>query len=286
MTIVPGRITLTDSEYRGFSNWLNREFGLQFGPEKRDILQSRLEPRRLALGYDTFDQLLFHLKYHPDRDAERQKLIPNLTNNESYFFREVGQLDILKDEILPELRSSVRSGMIRPARILSAGCAAGEEAYSIAILIEESASNSPVPEIAITGVDLDPAALDRARAAVYGDSAFRRTDPSIRNRYFTPVEKRLWKLDDRIRSKVRFEQANLADPEWVRLLPAQDVIFCRNVLIYFSDEALRSAIDAFYRLLRPGGVLFLGHAESLSRVPTRFVPIRRPGAIFYRRPEG
>jgi chemotaxis protein methyltransferase CheR len=276
--------SLSDSEYRWFSEFISNEYGLLFGPEKRDILRSRLDPVRLELGFDTFEQLFFHLKYHPDREIERQKLIPRLTNNESYFFRESGQLEVLRNEVLPELSSHDRSAGRPHIDILSAGCAAGEEAYSLAIIVHESVLSAS-PRVRITGVDLDPEALERARTACYGENAFRRVDPDVRDRYFSAAAPGRWRLDPRIARMVQFQQANLADPTWARALPPQDVIFCRNLLIYFGDDTIRRVVDTFYDLLRPGGSLFLGHAETLSRVPTKFVTVRRPGAIYYRRPE-
>lgn len=280
------RRPLSDAEYRWFSDWLVEEYGLRFGPEKRDILRSRLEPRRAELGFETFEQLYFHLKYHPERERERQRLIPYLTNNESYFFRETPQLDVLRDHVLPELRArGAGDSAGGEVRLLSAGCASGEEPYTLAMIAADSHLFPPPWKVRVTGIDLDPEALDRARAAVYTANAFRRLDDSTRARHFSPDGSDRWRLDEEIRERVRFEPANLADGEWVRRLPAQDVIFCRNVLIYFSDEATSTAVEGLYDALRPGGYLFLGHAETLRRIPTRFVAIRRPGAVFYQKPE-
>jgi chemotaxis protein methyltransferase CheR len=277
------RVPLKDDEYRWFSEWLVEEFGIRYGPEKRDILRSRLEPRRAALGLETFEQLYFHLKYHPERQEERERLIPHLTNNESYFFRETAQLELLREEILPDLARRSREMRDRKVRILSAGCASGEEAYTIAIVVRES---GVAVDVEITGVDLDHAALDRARRGIYTANAFRRCDPATQARYFAPADSDGWTIRKDIASMVHFLPGNLAAPDWGRDLPPQDVIFCRNVLIYFAEPAARQVVDRFYRTLSPGGALFLGHAESLSRVPTRFVACRRPGAVFYRRPEG
>lgn len=277
------RPELSDREFRLFSEWLSEEFGLCFGPSKRDILRSRLEPRRVALGFESFEQLYFHLKFHPERELERRELIPHLTNNESYFFRETAQLDALRDEVLGEVRQSLEPTDRREIRILSAGCASGEEAFTLA-MVARDASVLPPWKFKVTGVDLDPEALARARRAEYGQNAFRRLDPEMRNRYFDPVAADRWRPKPGIRSVVEFAQANLVEAGWWRTLPRQDIVFCRNVLIYFDEASIRTAIQGLYECLLPGGYLFLGHAESLSRVPTRFVPVRHPGVIFYRRP--
>lgn len=272
----------TDDEFRLFSDWLAAEYGLRFGPEKREILRARLDPRRVALNLDSFEKLLFRLRFHPDRTAERDRLVAHLTNNESYFFRETNQLDILRSEVLTRAAREIR-GQDRPLRIMSAGCAAGEEAYTLALIARDVLGGTIA--VSTTGVDVDPTALDRAREATYRPHAFRSTPDEVRDRYFEPVDQERWRLRSRFRATAQFQQGNLVAPEWPETVPAQDVVFCRNVLIYFDDAALRRAVENLYRVVRPGGYLFLGHAESLSRIPTRLIAERRPGAVFYRRPE-
>jgi len=278
------RPELTESEFRLISEWLSEEYGLCFGPAKREILRSRLEPRRVALGFESFEQLYFHLKFHPERERERLTLLPHLTNNESYFFRETGQLEALRDEVLPELMRTLEPSGRREIRILSAGCASGEEPYTLAMVAREARALSPPWKVRITGVDLDPEALERAIRAEYGLNAFRRLDEKLRKRYFDVAAPDRWALKPALRSMVEFEQANLVNPGWSKGLPPQDIVFCRNVLIYFDDASITVAIQGIYECLVPGGYLFLGHAESLSRIPTRFAPVRHPGVIFYRRP--
>lgn len=272
--------SLTDDEFRLFSEWLASEYGIRFGPEKREILRARLEPRRAALNLPTFERLLFHVRFHPDRDRERLLLLSRITNNESYFFRERPQLDMLRSEVLPSLGKEL-AGRARPLRILSAGSARGEELYTLAIIAREAA---PGVTAALTGVDVDAEALDQAREGVYRSHAFRGVDPGLRDRYFRDVESG-WRLRDEIRAAAHFQQGNIVDPAWAGSVPPQDVVFCRNVLIYFDPEGVRRAVENLYAVVRPGGYLFLGHAESLSRVPTRFAPVRRPGAVFYQRPK-
>ena len=180
-------VAFTDEEFRLWAEWLAEEFGHRWGPERRGILRTRLEPRRAALGLDSFDALLFHLRFHPEREAERERLLPHLTNNESYFCRERGTLEALRGEVLPALRE--RLGPAGELRILSAACAAGEEVYTLASVVRDSGLFAP-GRVRITGVDLDPAALDRARAGVYTEHAFRGTGPEFRERWFRPARGR------------------------------------------------------------------------------------------------
>ena len=280
MTVPP---PLTDDEFRLFTAWLAEEYGLRFGVEKREILRARLEPRRAELNLPTFEQLLFHVRYHSDRDRERLLLLSHLTNNESYFFRERPQLDLLKEHILPRLVREARAAGRSEVRLMSAGSASGEEAFTLAILALEAVRGTSVRPV-ITGVDLDVAALDRAREALYRPHAFRGLDDATRDRYFTEEGGR-WRLNQDIAAAAQFKQGNLVDPGWSRTMARQDVVFCRNVMIYFDEAAVRRAVENLYSVLRPGGHLFLGHAESLSRVPTRLVAERQPGAVYYTRPK-
>jgi chemotaxis protein methyltransferase CheR len=275
---------LTDDEYRLFSEWLARDVGLRFGPEKREILRARLEPLRSALDLPSFERLLFHVRYHPAREAARLRMLSQLTNNESYFFREPRQLAVFRTEVVPALARDAAEAGRRELRILSAGSAGGEEAYTLAILAREVLDGSD-PAVVVTGVDLDAIAIERARQGLYRPHAFRGVDDRIRQQYFRH-ECEAWRLDSRIVETARFQQGNLVDPAWVESVPPQDVVFCRNVMIYFDEDGVRRAADNLYGVVRPGGCLFLGHAETLSRVPTRFVAERRPGAMFYRRPGG
>jgi HEAT repeat protein len=135
------RQPFTDEEFRTWSEWLAETYGLSFGPAKREMLRARLEPRRAALGVESYGDLLFHLRFHPDRDAERDCLLPHLTNNETYFCRESGSLQVIRDEVLPALRARV--GAAGELRVLSAACATGEEAYTLAMVAREAARRGP-----------------------------------------------------------------------------------------------------------------------------------------------
>lgn len=272
---------LTREEFRLWGEWLAEEYGIRFGPERLDMLRTRLEPRRAALGVDTFEQLLFHVKFHPERAEERERLIPHLTNNESYFCRERGTLRLLREEILPALRERLDPG--EELRVLSAACAGGEEVYTLAITVRET-ELFPPSRVRIVGMDVDPVALERARAGRYGGHALRGTDAEFRQEWFRK-EGEEWVVREEVREGVELRRGNLVQPGWWKSLPPQHVVLCRNVLIYFDEDATRRAAEGLYHALAPGGCLFLGHAESLRRTPVPLEVERRPGAIFYRRPE-
>ena len=278
------RPALSEEEYRLFSEWLTEELGLHYGPEKRDMLRARLEPRRAELGHPTFEELFFHLKFHPQRERELERLIPRLTNNESYFLRERRQLELLAEEVLPVIRARLRREERREVRLLSAGCGRGEEAYTLALVARETGLFSPPWSVRVTGVDLDPAALETARLGLFTAHSFRGVEEEMRARYFRAADGR-WEVRAPLRRMVAFRRGNLVQPGWSRGLPPQDAIFCRNVLIYFDQEAVSRAVKGLQEALAPGGFLFLGHSESLSRTPHSLETERRPGAVFYHKPE-
>ncbi len=275
------RVPLKDDEYRLFSEWLVQEVGLWFGPERREILRGRLEPLRAELDLPSFERLLFHARYHPSRADVRSRLLSSLTNNESYFFRETRHLELLRDEVLPEVRAAARSEG-RPIRILSVGCAAGEEVYTLAIAVRQTFPG--LVDVRIIGVDVDTAALERAQEGFYRKHALRGVGDAERAAYFQE-EGDGWRIRPEYRTGVEFRYGNVVAGDWPGELDRQDVVFCRNLLIYFDDGGVRRAAENLYQVVRPGGYLFLGHAESLSRVPSRFVTRRRPGVVYYERPE-
>jgi len=275
-------VALSDEEFRMWAEWLAEELGHRWAPERREILRTRLEPRRAALGLESFDALLFHLRFHPERDAERERLVPHLTNNESYFCRERGSLDVIRAEVLPELRARLGPG--GQARLLSAACAAGEEAYTLSILAREDGGFAAPGALRVTGMDVDPAALARARAGRYGPHAFRGIDPAWRSRFFDEPGAESWEVRPEVRAPVRFVESNLVRDGWWSGIPPQHLVLCRNVMIYFDDDAVLRAARGLWEAMAPGGYLFLGHAESLRHVPVPFELHRRPGALFYRRP--
>lgn len=274
---------LSDEEFRLFREWLADGYGLCFGEERRDILRSRLEPLRSELRFGSFRELYYHLNFDSAGSGVQERLLPFLTNNESYFCRERPQLELLGSEILPALRDRLRAAGEKELRVLSAACAAGEEAYTLAIVVRESGFFPPPWRVSITGGDLDADALGRACRGTYGANAFRGVEPDFRARFFREQTSGVWEIDERVRRIVAFRPLNLVDADWSTTLPPQHVIFCRNVLIYFDDRAVARAVEQLHRALVPGGYLFLGHADSLNRVTTPFVAERRPGVIYYRR---
>ncbi|MGH7580674.1 MAG: CheR family methyltransferase [Gemmatimonadales bacterium] len=258
---------------------IQERFGLTFDGVRQDILASRLQPRMRELRLDSPRAYYEYLRFHPQREAELDRLPTLVTNNETYFFRETRQFEILVDHVVPAHRSGAPS---RPLQLLSAGCSSGEEPYSLAITLH-NAGVAPGKSWRMDACDLNPERIARAREGVYDETSLRACDAESRRRYFT-AEAGRFRLRDRYRAGLRFFQSNLLAPGFALERGAYDVILCRNLLIYFCDSAFESLIGLFARSLVPGGHLFLGHSESLFDRTTEFVPVVVGGSVIYRKP--
>jgi chemotaxis protein methyltransferase CheR len=186
--------------------------------------------------------------------------------------------------VLRELKHRKSSGGERSLRVLSAGCATGEEAYTIAMLIHDSGAFFWDWTVEVVGLDLDGAALEKARQGLYQENSFRATPEEARRAHFTPEEGG-FRVKERLRRRARWVQGNLLDPAAALGPRAFDAVFCRNVLMYFSDAAARRAVAELQQLLLPGSYLLLGHAEALPRDGHSLEAVRYPGAIAYRKPD-
>lgn len=260
-----------------FRDLLTRRFGLRFDETKRVELAGLLERRAAAAGRSVDDYLT--ACETADLNGEAGALAEALTVPETYFFRDVAQLRALTDVVIPErLRVQAQT---RRLRILSAGCASGEEAYSVALLIRDSVD--PSWDVSILGVDLNPAMVKKARQARYSRWALRETSEAVRDRWFR-ADGRNYVLDPAVRANVRFDVVNLVETDGPLWLPeSYDIVLCRNVLMYFAPEQARAVVDRLTRSLKAGGYLFLGYAETLRGVSRAYRVQHTHGTFYYQR---
>jgi chemotaxis protein methyltransferase CheR len=248
-----------------FRTAVGRQIGLRFEDAKLGSLAEVLQRRLERLGCES-NAYLWELERKPS-PGEITSLARELTVGETYFFRNYDQFRALAEVVLPERIRTTRTPKV--LRLLSAGCSSGEEAYSMAIMARETIAD-PSWSIAIDAVDLNPAALEKAARARYSAWALRETPIDIRTRWFREDGREIV-LDEVVRTAVNFEAANLASDDAELWQPATyDVIFCRNVLMYFAPEQMRAVIARIAQSLAPGGFLFLGHAETLRGVSDQF----------------
>lgn len=271
---------LTPTDYDHFCEFFYRKTGIRFSPQKRYFVDKRIADRIEESESTSFGGWFRSLRLGNDAE-EIQKLVDALTVNETYFYRETEQLDLLVQQILPRVLDV--SGHPEEVRIWSMPCSSGEEPYSIALRLLEDWAEVDRYDISIFGTDIDSKMIQKARAGLFSERSVSKLDPYLRERYFAE-EKGSWRIVEELRSSIDFRRVNALDRTAMRRFNNIDVAFCRNMLIYFDDLSRRKCIDALYDALRPGGYLFLGMSESLGRVPSLFDVERHAGTIVYRKP--
>jgi chemotaxis protein methyltransferase CheR len=272
---------ITEEEFAKFCEFFYRKTGILFDSSKKYFVDRRLAERMQKNGCRTFHEYFASVRFDVD-GAEFQGLVNEMTVNETYFFREDYQFQALVSGILPEIAASRTNP--RPIRIWSMPCSSGEEPYSLAIYILEHWSDADRFDIEIMGSDIDSAILAKAVAGTYGERSLQRLSPEIRRKYFTAKKDGEYQICDDIRGSIDFSRVNITDPQHMRQFREIDVIFCRNLLIYFDDKSRLEAVEAMYDCLTPGGYICLGHSESMSRISSLFRPKKFTDAIIYQKP--
>jgi chemotaxis protein methyltransferase CheR len=259
-------LELPDDVFRLLRDSIYKRTGMWFNDTSKYLLQKRLSPRARELNFDSFQKYFYFLQYDPRAESEFDQIYDLVTTNETYFFREPAQLTAFIEEIVPDILSRKP---VKKVRVWSAGCSSGEEPYSIAILLQESGWYERAA-FEIFASDINQQVLQKARRGQYRESAFRSTEATLRDKYFVREADGSWKIKDEVRNRVSFGRLNLYDEARVSLLGHLDIIFCRNVIIYFDDSSKRVVVSNFYNRLIDGGYLLLGHSESLISLSTQF----------------
>jgi chemotaxis protein methyltransferase CheR len=276
----PLEATLSAEEFRLLRDAIGARTGLSFSPEMRSSFERKLRERLAVLNLRTFAEYYQHLRFHPSALQEWDEVCDLLTTNETYFYRESFQLVAFRDEVLPVLAEQAQNR--RRLAIWSAGCSTGEEVYTIAMLVRETKLFGGW-DIAIHGSDISRRCVAAARKGIYGPNSFRMIPQDMRRSYFIERADGAH-IAESIRPLCHFNQMNILDRDRARLLGRVDAVFCRNVLIYFDAHSRRKAIDLFHDRLYPGGVLLLGHSESLLNLSTAFELYHLKGDLVYRKP--
>jgi chemotaxis protein methyltransferase CheR len=276
----PAIAAFAAEDYQRFCEFFYRRTGIQFSASKRYFVDRRLADRIAATGSGTLRDYMILLRSADPAGQELQHVINAMTVNETYFYREEYQLRALSGELMPELAAR-RPGEV--LRIWSLPCSTGEEPYSIALHLTENWPGLAHVDVEVVASDIDTSVLNRARAGLYDARAVQNLPSSLLARHFDR-QGDAWRISQGMRSAVRFATVNLSDmAEMRRHRGLYDVIFCRNLLIYFDDISRRQAAEALYEALRPGGFVCLGHSESMSRISSLFTVRKTRDAIVYQR---
>ena len=280
---VPGApaVHVTQDDVRRLCEFLYRRTGMSFDDNKRYFIDRRLAERIAATGSGSFQSYFATLR--SDAEHEIEHLVNAFTVNETYFYREDHQLRCMTANLLGDLLR--RKGRGESIRIWSIPCSTGEEPYSIAMWLMENWGEVDKYNIEIVASDIDTRALKAAAEGVYGARALMRLSRDMVERYFERIDEGQVRIDPGLRESVQFTRANLIDGQDMARYRDFDIVFCRNVLIYFDDASRRIAAENLYDCLRPGGYICLGHSETMSRISPLFSVCRFPEAIVYQRPE-
>jgi len=274
------RHAISAEEFRLLRDLVYEHAGLRFEEDAMLLFERRLSDRVAALGLLSFGGYYKYLRFNPLGANELEEVIERLTTKETYFFRQEYQLRAFRDELLPRIAHANREH--RRLSAWSAGCATGEEAYTLAMLILESGLFSGW-DVRVIGSDISKRGVAHARRGVYRPSSFRATAAEQRQRYFRDAEDGMHVMDE-VKKLCHFAQLNLLDGARAGFVGRVDVVFCRNVLIYFDVKSRRRVIDVLYERLVPGGYLLLGHSESLLNLSTAFELVHLREDLVYRKP--
>ena len=271
-------LSLTDASFHKLRAIVYDRSGIWFADNKKYVLESRLARRLEELKIDDFDQYVMLLSIGPYREDEFQEMFNRITINETSFFRNGPQMMIFEQRVLPKLIEARRGE--RRLRVWSAACSTGEEPYTLAIQVHRTLGIRLADwRVEILGTDISERVLLAAQRGVYNDYALAATDPLVRGRYFRKVDGG-HEIDPTVKSMVTFERLNLKDPLAGKRHGTWDVIFCRNVMIYFDDEMKQQTLKLFDETLADDGWLFVGHSESL-RGNGRFIPLTDAQSFAY-----
>jgi len=270
-----------DGEYAKFCEFFYRKTGIHFQEGKKYYVERRIIDRIEKTRSTSFRDYFTMLRFQASGE-ELQFLVNSMTVNETYFFREDYQFDALVNHILPNVARTKQRGA--PIRIWSIPCSSGEEPYSIAINILERWNLADSWNIEIHASDIDTKILAEARSGIFGERSLSRVSSQLRSKYFSPRANGDYQICDALRDSIDFSLVNVVDPMQTRRFRDFDIIFCRNLLIYFDDVGRRETVEMFFDVLGAGGFVCLGHSESMSRMSSIFLPRKFGETIVYQKP--
>ncbi len=272
---------VTDEQLAQYAALVYRRTGIRIPPQKKTLLSNRVRRRLRETGIESFEAYYHHLtKLHP-RDPEWDAFLQEITTHETYLFRDEGQWRWFREQFLSQIASEARSGgRRRSLSIWSAACSTGDEAYTAACCIAASLPNYQQWQIQILGTDIGCGAVEQANHAVFGERAMKFVPDSFKSRYFTQTgTANVWQPRPALSQMVTFRQHNLLDP--LRNRPF-DLVFLKNVLIYFTPESKKRVVENVCTVIRPGGLLVAGPTEGISDLLKDYA---HPQPWLYQRPQ-
>ncbi len=272
---------MNDKEFANLSNLVESSCGIKMPPAKKILLTSRLNKRLRKMGLATFKDYYKYLMTPEGRKNEFSNMIDAVTTNKTDFFREPHHFVYLIEDALPNLLQN--RSRTEPLYVWSAGCSTGEEVYTLGMVLDNYFQNN-LGDFRIMGSDISQEVLQTAMRAVYAERLIQPISPVFRRKYLLKGKNErsgMYRLVPEIRNKVEFRMLNLVEVPRFNLEVTPDVIFCRNVIIYFDKPTQIALFEKFYNQLKPGGYLFIGHSETLNSISDKFISV---GVAVYRKP--
>lgn len=274
---------MSDREFSHFAEFIYDTCGIKMPPVKKTMLEARLQKRLRVLGVGSFHEYADYLFSREGQGLELIHLIDVVTTNKTDFFREPAHFDYLVSTALPTLAESRGVGFRRGLSLWSAGCSSGEEPYTLAMVLAEFAEQNQGFSYNILATDICTTVLDKAKLGIYGEERVEPVSLPLKRKYLLRGKDRqsgLVRIVPELRSRIRFRRLNFMDDDFGMREP-MDIIFCRNVVIYFDKRTQERLLNKFARYLIPGGYLFMGHSETLSGLD---VPFAQVASTVYRKP--
>ncbi len=271
---------MTTEEFTMIRDFIHEKCGIYFAENKMYLVKNRLIKRMQELGIKTYRDYFYHVKYDTSM-KEFNKLTVLITTNETSFYRNEPQLLSFSEELIPKLiDEKIKSKQPKSIKIWSAGCSTGEEPYTLAIILMEKLMAHPGWNIQIVANDISEEVLQKARRGEYNGLTLRNINKDHLNRYFTKVDD-VYRVNPEVKALVNFAHMNLNDPRRINISNNYDIVFCRNVMIYFSEEVKKQLVRSFYNSLMPGGYFYIGHSETLHGISKSFKLVYFKNALVY-----
>lgn len=273
---------LTLEDFAMIRDFIHEKSGIFFAENKQYLVKNRLVKRMAELNIKSYRDYFYHVKY--DTSLKEFNALMNLiTTNETSFFRNEPQLTSFSDEVLPlVLEQEIKNKGPRSIKIWSAGCSTGEEPYTLAMILLAKIPNIASWKVEVVANDISEQVLQKARKGEYSGITLRGIQPELLNRYFAK-DGELYRVKPEVKALVNFSHLNLNDERKLSLNSNCDVIFCRNVMIYFSDEVKKRIVRGYYNCLKPGGYFYVGHSETLHGVSKAFKLVYFKNALVYQK---
>lgn len=278
-------LQLSEKVFIALRDLIYQRSGIFYPDNKKYVLENRLMRRIEDEGFENFEKYVDFLRSDPQREKEYSILFELVTTNETSFFRDINQLQVFELGILPKLLKDFEEKGVKKLRMWSAACSTGEEPYTLAMqtLNRVPPGNNSGLDIEIHATDISEGVLNSARRGEYSDYSLRNVPPQYLNKYFNKNGNGKYTVKPEIKRLVRFSNVNLYDSMKLRVFRGMNIVFCRNVLIYFDEPSKKKVINSIYDCLMPGGYLFIGHSESLFNISRAFKLVNVNNLLVYQK---